>query len=111
MEPIGLRHAPGYAMLLMKLMGMAKLHQLAQSGTADLAGAIAALCVELREGEFDCAEALLEMYPTAKVEGATAEIALDADHCVILQVHYEGGYVLVKGAGLRGTRPEGGGRR
>ena len=108
---MGLRRAPGYAMPQMKLMGTAKLHQLAQSGTADLAGAVSALCAELQEGEFDCVEALLEMYPTAKVEGGTAEIALDADHCVILQVHYEGGYVLVKGAGLRGSRPAGGRRR
>ena len=97
--------------IAMKLMGTGRLQHLAQCGTADLAGAVAALCAELKALVWNAPEALLESYPSAKIDGRCVEIALDEAHCVMLLVNYETGHMLVESAGPRVTRANGGKRK
>jgi hypothetical protein len=95
----------------MKLMGTARLHNLAQCDAAEFIGAVAALHAELKAAVWDGPKALLESYPSAKVEGRRVEIALDGAHCVTLLVNYETGHMLVESAGPRVTRAKGGKRK
>lgn len=96
---------------VMKLMGTVRLQHLAQRGTAELAGAVAALSAELRTIVWNGPKAFLQSYPSAKVDGQRIEIALDETHCVRLLVNYEMGHMLVESAGPRVTRAKEGKRK
>ncbi len=95
----------------MKLMGTVRLQHLAQCGRADLAGGVAALCAELKAIAWETPEALLDFYPSAKIDGRRVEIELDETHCVMLLVNYETGHMLVESAGPRVPRADEGKRK
>ena len=95
----------------MKLMGTVRLQQLAQSGTADIAGAVAALHAELKSTVWTEPEALLEFYPSARVDGSRAEIAISAENSVVVLIDYEMGFMLIESAGPRVTRATRGKRK
>jgi mRNA-degrading endonuclease HigB of HigAB toxin-antitoxin module len=95
----------------MKLMGTVKLQQLAESGTANLAGAVASLYAELKSIVWSKPKALREFYPSAKVEDSRAEIAIDAENIVVVLVDYETGHMLIESAGPRVTRATRGKRK
>lgn len=94
----------------MKLMGTIKLQQLAHTGAAGVAGAVAALYAELKVAVLPDANTLLEFYPSTKIKGPQVEIPIDAENTVIALVDYQTGCMLIQNAGpcVRGAK---GGKR
>lgn len=83
----------------MRLMGIDKLHAIANAANPGLASAAACLRAELAAARWSHPEEAAADFPMAVTQGSRVEIPLDDEHRVVLLVNYRLAIVLVEFAG------------
>jgi hypothetical protein len=83
----------------MKLMGTAKLGDLATSGTDGISGAVAALYAELAAATWATPADVISFYPNAVVDADFIRVPLGERYCVDLIANYHAGMILIDFAG------------